>query len=458
VQRLVTSGSPAACTANLANAVRGALAQAPQIDIGSRVSAGTLLLEIATPERLQAIVEKQTLVEQRDAELAAARTALATFEAAINAAKAQKLQAQADVRKFESEHSFRTKELKRLKELVLSRTVPQEIADEKEHQVNAALAAWESSQARVQTAQAELAVVSSKFATAHADIRVKETLVQVARDELGLAHLLADYSRIYAPFDGVITYRGVDEGDFVQNATSGQTRKLMTVTTLDKVKVVLQAPDRDAPWVQVGAEAMFIMDARTLRQVAGRVTRIAHALDPQTRTMQVEIDLENRDRQLLAGMYGKVILTLQKIPNAHAIPATAVYSRRGENFILQVHKGIARRQRVRIRYDDGKEMEVVRLMGDREVPLDGSEELIVSNKGEIAEGQRVKATLLNKAKSAAGAPGKEANHDNKVSAVDPAQCRSLARLRPRPTVAFGMSSRSPSRACRLSAVASACLS
>jgi RND family efflux transporter MFP subunit len=311
------------------------------------------------------------------------------------------------------------KEWKRYKDLVESRTVIQEVADEKENQASAALAAWESSQAKVQTAEAELTAISSKLATAQADIRVKETLVQTAKDSLRLAILVEDYNRIYAPFDGVITYRGVDEGDFIQNATSGQARRLMTVTALDKVKVVVQVPDRDAPWVRLGTEAVIVAANRSGKTIRGNVTRMANALDSQTRTMQVEIDLDNRDRELLPGMYGKVILVLQNIPNAQAIPATAVYSRKGENFILQVRDGQAHRQRVRIRYDDGKEMEVVKLIGGQQVPLDAQDELIVSNKGEIADGQRVKATLINPGAVSGGA-GKEAKHDKKQQSRAPA--------------------------------------
>jgi RND family efflux transporter MFP subunit len=393
-QTMAVSGPPVACAARLAAGTRVAMWQVPRKDIGTPVTAGELLLEIDTPDRLQEIVEKEALLAQRQAELEAAQTALATFEAAIRTARAQKAQAESDVRRFESEHIFRSKELVRLKELVRTRTVTPESADEKENQVNAALAAWESSQARVQTAEAEITVASSKLAAARADIKVKEALVQVAREALRQANIQADYGRIYAPFDGFITFRGVDEGDFVQNATSGQPRKLMTVTAMDRLRVVLQVPEKDAPWVHPGTGITMVLDARTGWQVHGHVARTANALEPQTRTLQAEIDLDNRDRQLLPGMYGQVTLTLQKIKGAQAIPATAVYSRRGENFILQVQNGVARRQRVRIRFDDGKEVEVVKLLGNEEVPLDGSEELIVSNKGEIADGQRVHATPL----------------------------------------------------------------
>lgn len=389
------TASPADGAACLAITAALSQSQAPETDIGSWVRAGDLLMEIATPERQQEIVEKETVVRQRQAELEAARMALATFEAMIEVAKAQKVQAEADIRKCDSEHTFRLKELKRLNELVKAGTVPQEIADEKQHQVNSALAAWESSKAKVLTVQAEMAVISSKLAAARAELMVKEALVQVATDEVRRAHILADYSRVYAPFDGIITYRGVDEGDFVQNATSGQSRRLMTVTAMDRVKVVVSVRAKDALWVRMGTEATVTVDARPGWQFTGRVARIDQLLDSKTLTMQAEIDLENPGRQLLPGMYANVAITLQTIPDARAIPAAALYSRKGHNYLMLVEDGIAHRQQVQIRYDDGKEIEVLKIIGDKQVPLNGSEELIVSNKGEISEGQHVKTSSLN---------------------------------------------------------------
>jgi RND family efflux transporter MFP subunit len=216
----------------------------------------------------------------------------------------------------------------------------------------------------------------------------------VARDELERARILAGFTQIRAPFDGVITYRGVDEGDFVQNASTGQPRPLMTIAAIDRVKLVLQLPEREAIWIEIGAEATVEVDARANWRGKGRVARLGPTLDHLTRTRQVEIDLDNKDRRLMPGMYGQSTVTLQRIENAQAIPATAVFSRRGQNSIIEVVNGVARRQPVRIRFDDGKELEVVKLQDDREIPLEGTEELVVSNKGEIADGQFVLASRL----------------------------------------------------------------
>ncbi len=372
-----------------------ALEQAPEKDLGSSVTAGELLLAIDVPELVQDVAQKESLLEQSKAELEQALKNLDTFEAAIQTSRAQQKQAEADVRRFESEHAFQVKQLNRFRELAQNRTITEEVVDEKQNQVNAAKAAWESSQQKVQVAQADLLVVSSKLAAARAEILVKETRVRVARDDFHRAQILAGYAHLRAPFNGTISSRDVDEGDFIQNASTGQTRRLMTVTASERVKVVLQVPEREALWVQVGAEATVSVDARTNWEVKGRVARVSLALDRQLRTRRIEIDLENSEHKLLPGMYGQVTLLLQKIENVQAIPATTVYSRKGENYILQVHDGIVRRQRVRIRYDDGKELEVVKLMDGQEIPLDGTEELIVSNKGEISDGQRVRTTRIS---------------------------------------------------------------
>ncbi|MBL8799328.1 MAG: efflux RND transporter periplasmic adaptor subunit [Planctomycetia bacterium] len=326
--------------------------QPPLKDLGSAVKAGEVLVELDVPELHQDVTQKSSLLKQCEAELVQARTNLGLYEAAV---------------------TLQSKQLARIRELAAKRTVTDELVDEK---------------------QAELTVAQSRLANAHADIVVKEARVHVARDEVERAKILAAYTQIRAPFDGAIAYRTVDEGDFVQNASTGQSRPLLSIIDIHKVKVVLQVPEREAIFVQPEAEAEMRLDTREHWRLQGKVSRVSPSLDTQSRTRQVEIDLDNPTGKLLPGMYGEATVVLQKIENAQAIPATAVYSRRGENFIIQVIDGVAQRQKVRIRYDDGKELEVVKLIDGREIPLDGTEELIVSNKGEIAEGQRVKCSRL----------------------------------------------------------------
>src|SRR5262249_55112272 len=166
--------------------------QSPIKDLNSRVNFGEVLLEIDVPELVQDVAQKESLLKQCEAELLEARASVASFEAGV---------------------VLQTKLFLRTKDLVDKKIVAKELLDEKE---------------------AELALVSSKLATARAEIMVKESRVRVARDEVRRAQIMANYTQIRAPFDGVITFRGVDEGDFIQNASSGHTRPLMTVTAINK--------------------------------------------------------------------------------------------------------------------------------------------------------------------------------------------------------------------------------
>src|SRR3954447_20038765 len=116
----------------------------------------------------------------------------------------------------------------------------------------------------------------------------------------------------------------------------------MTVTAVDHVKMSLQVPEKEAAWTAVGAEAVVHLDAREHWQVLGHVSRIAGTLDQQFRTMRIEVDLDNRQHKLMPGMYGPVTLVLQRIENPLAVPATALFSRGGENYVVLADHGVAR--------------------------------------------------------------------------------------------------------------------
>src|SRR5262249_47405870 len=154
---------------------------------------------------------------QARAELEQARANQATFEAAIESTNADLLVAQADINKSISDHSYAVKQLERYKSIVEDKGTAKEILDEKEKQVEAAQAAVDASRAKLKSVQAQKLVAIAKLAAAKADILVKEARVRVAHDDLLRAQILEDYTLLRAPFDGVITSRDVDEGDFISN-------------------------------------------------------------------------------------------------------------------------------------------------------------------------------------------------------------------------------------------------
>src|SRR5205823_4677314 len=106
---------------------------------------------------------------------------------------------------------------------------------------------------------------------------------------------VADYARIRAPFDGVITERSVDLGDFVQSAASARTEPLLGAARTDVVTVGMKVPDNDAPFVGPDTEAVIQLDDFPGTEIHARVTRFSSSIHDADRTMRVEADLFNGD-------------------------------------------------------------------------------------------------------------------------------------------------------------------
>jgi RND family efflux transporter MFP subunit len=146
----------------------------------------------------------------------------------------------------------------------------------------------------------------------------------VAREAEAQAEL--EYTKIVAPFDGIVTLRTIDPGDMVYQASSpkGKAEPLLRVAKLDVIRVKTYVPERDSIWVDVGDPATITFEALAGRAFTAAVARVSGALDPATRTMLVEIDLKNDDRVIRPGSYGQARIALARHPHALALPTSAV--------------------------------------------------------------------------------------------------------------------------------------
>jgi membrane fusion protein, multidrug efflux system len=117
---------------------------------------------------------------------------------------------------------------------------------------------------------------------------------------------LQGFEQIVAPFSGKISARFVDYGTLV-TAGSGNTGTLLfSIVQSDPLRVYVYAPQENAPTIHEGLAAKILLEEFPGREFDGMVTRMAGALDPQSRTMQVEVQVPNHDGKLYAGMYGQV--------------------------------------------------------------------------------------------------------------------------------------------------------
>jgi len=148
---------------------------------------------------------------------------------------------------------------------------------------------------------------------------------------------MADYSRIVAPFNGIVTWRYADTGSLIQAGTSNAgSEPVVKVAEVDILRLRLPVPEALASFVRVGDSASIHVQALG-ETFAGKVTRNTGSLDPSTRTMQVEIDVPNRDGKLNPGMYAEVSLSVQRSGDALAVPVQAVDQSGSQPFVMLVN-------------------------------------------------------------------------------------------------------------------------
>jgi multidrug efflux pump subunit AcrA (membrane-fusion protein) len=404
------------------------LVRAVHKDIGDRVERGELLIEIDVPELEKDVSQKDAVVDQRRQELQVSRAMVKNAAAGVDVARAVIREKEALARQADAVREFRRKHLERMKTLEKRETVQKGVIEEEERDYEAGVAAAEAAKVMIERAKADFAESEAKLEAANADISLKLSLVEVAKRDSERARAVADYTRVTAPFDGVVVRRNVDPGSFVQNATTGLTEPLISIDRADLVTAVAKFPDTVAPLVGPGTEAEVAVDGVPGPPIAARVTRSAPAINAQTQTVRVEVDLFNGDREaharlvrkviaaelaplgadvwparaavrlageaglaglhkgaeiscpvcatgtgpadsqhrLLPGMTGTIKLLIRRFGSAYVLPSTAVYTRGGKPYILVVQNGVTKQLPVRVRVNDGRVAQVALLVRRKE--------------------------------------------------------------------------------------------
>ncbi len=425
---------------DLVTRVPGYIAWMPY-DVGSKVKAGEILVKVAVPDL-------EARRDQRQADLKYAEAAVGQKKAVVEVARADWEAAEARVRAAKARQradeqylAFRKKQRDRYAGLLADRAIQDALVDEQEDQFHAALEAVNADVEKVSSATADAKAAKTRIQQALEEQHEAEAKVKVAKAELDYAKAMLDYATIEAPYDGVIVYRNVkvNPGFFVQNAGSGQATPLLTIHRNDIVTVVMRLPDNFAPYVTPETEAIFETPSLPGVKIRGKVTRYPPSLvtPEKDRTMLVEVDLWNRSperfkekrsdpkfieglkkgmpgdpkgglpvipkiegnlagRELMPGMFGEMTLILRKFENVYMLPSQAVINKGGYQYIYVVKDSKAHLQPVKEQVNDGRLVYVELL--DREGgvlgDLTGKEEVIVSNQGELSEGQLVKPALI----------------------------------------------------------------
>lgn len=256
-----------------------------RVDAGDRVRQGELLATLEIPEMANDLQRANAAVSRSSAEVARAND---------------------DIARAESAHSIAHLSYERLAEVSKKRpglVAQQEIDD---------------AHSKDLVAEAQLAAAKSNSAAAIQQVDVNKADV----DRVNTMH---DYTRVTAPFAGVITKRYADKGSMIQAGTASQTQAMPVVRLSENslLRLILPVPESVVPRIRVGEQVEVNVPSLN-RTFPGKVARFSDKVQLTTRTMDTEVDVVNPSLVLIPGMYAEVNLTLDRRANALAIPVSAV--------------------------------------------------------------------------------------------------------------------------------------
>jgi RND family efflux transporter MFP subunit len=186
---------------------------------------------------------------------------------------------------------------------------------------------------------------------------LKATLASQSANEKRLEQLVS-FEKVYASFDGVITARNTDIGQLVNAGNGGATQMLFQVSSTDKLRIFVSVPQMFSQMLAPGTMADITLSESPGRHYTGRIARNSNAIDPTTRTLLTEVDIDNTSGQLLPGAYAEVHLKLPAGSAALVVPVTALIFRSAGLQVAVVRDNKAELVPVTLGRDFGTEVEV----------------------------------------------------------------------------------------------------
>ena len=184
----------------------------------------------------------------------------------------------------------------------------------------------------------ELEKTGAVSASDYEAVERRREAAAIAMDE---AKIFLDQCEVRSPFAGIVADRYVEAGDY---ANEGQA--VMRVIRLDRVKLAFEAPERDVRSLSVGQAKTFELAALPGRSFAGTVSFVASQAARDSNSFAVELDVDNADGALRAGMIAQVAMERRTIEAAVLVPLAAVVPRKGEHYVFVEENGRAVRRRV----------------------------------------------------------------------------------------------------------------
>jgi RND family efflux transporter MFP subunit len=268
----------------------------------------------------------------------------------------------------------------------------------------------EVSRANLKSAQADLALAnttsdryqnllkSDSVSKQETDVAVsgaaaKQAAVDAAQASVRRLAQLQSFEKVYAPYSGVVTERSTDIGALIDagSATASNTAKeLYRVAAVDKLRVFVAVPETYAAAIRDGDTATLTLEEYPGQQFVGKITRNSNAIDQTSRTLNVEVDVDNAAGKLLPGAYVMVHFKIPEQVRMVSVPANTLIFRAQGLQVALVRDGKVHLQPVTIGKDNGATLEIATGVTEKdEVILDPSDSITEGQQIEVAQRETV---------------------------------------------------------------------
>jgi multidrug efflux pump subunit AcrA (membrane-fusion protein) len=282
------------------------------VDRGSRVKKGQLMLRISCPE----LKEKE---EEAQAKVSSAKSAMRQGEENYQSQKSKLVEAAA---RLDSD----TLTMSRLQQAAQT---PGAIA---QTDIDMQVKTVEADKARVES-------LKSEIKAAEALVLAQKDNIEAAKNVLQALAAMRAYLTIEAPFDGVVTERNVHQGSIVAVDASRTSLPLVRVQQRNILRLIVAVPEECVAGLKEGAQIGFSVPAFLGKTFSGKVARLGYALDTKTRTMPVELSVDNHDGRLEPGMFATVHWKASRPYETMFVPSPAVATTLKGTFVVRVNGG-----------------------------------------------------------------------------------------------------------------------
>jgi RND family efflux transporter MFP subunit len=229
---------------------------------------------------------------------------------------------------------------------------------------------------------------SKKADYSSAAAQINAALAQASADQGDIDRLtaLSRFKKVTAPYDGTIIQRGIDIGNLVTAGSTASTTLLYRVTRDDPIRVFVDAPQNVAAEMTVGRSVTILASDMPGHPFHGKITRTADAVDPQSRTLRVEVDIPNPDDLLVPGLYVQAAFQLEAKGRVQVPASAMVFRSKGPQVAVVGKEGRVKFNDVEIARDDGDVVE----LGSGVSPGD---QIVLNISNQIADGEKVAVTV-----------------------------------------------------------------